>query len=58
MKPKSKSAPSDPNQAMAEFDKLPEKTKRLLELKQQVEKTTGAAAVEIQKEIRKQSRTG
>lgn len=33
---------------MAKYDKLPEETKRALELKQQAEKAAGAAAVENQ----------
>ncbi len=56
MKPKSKNTTPDPGQALAEFDKLPDKTKRLLKLKQQAEKATGAEAGEIQKKIRKHSR--
>jgi len=57
MKPKSKNEPAQNDQAITEFDKLPEETKRLLDLKQQAEKATGEAAVEIQKKIRKHSRS-
>lgn len=56
MKPKNKITTPDPDQALAEFDKLPEETKRLMELKQQAKKATGAEAVEVQKKIRKHSR--
>jgi hypothetical protein len=56
MKTKSKTPTTDHSQAMAEFDKLPEKTKRLLELKQQAGRATGKSADETQKEIRKHSR--
>jgi hypothetical protein len=55
MKPKNKNTTPDHGQALAEFDQLPDKTKRLLELKQQAEKATGEASVEIQKKIRKHS---
>jgi hypothetical protein len=57
MKPKPKTGPSATNQAMEEFDKLPEKTKRLMELKQEAEKTTGKAGAEVRKKIHKQSRS-
>lgn len=55
MKPKSKTDSSVTNEAIEEFDKLPEETKRLMELKQQAEKTTGKDSVEIQKKIHKNS---
>lgn len=41
---------------MSEIDKLPEKTKRLMELKRRKEKSTGTAEVEIQEKIQKHSR--
>ncbi len=53
MKTKSQAPTTDHGQAMAKYDKLPEETKRALELKQQAEKAAGA---KIQKKIRKHSR--
>jgi len=57
MKPKSKTDSSVTNEAIEEFDKLPEETKHLMELKQQAEKTTGKASVEIQKKIQKHTKS-
>ena len=57
MKRKPKPRPTDPRQALAQFEKLPEKTKELLALKQQSEKATGETGLRIQKKLRKRSRS-
>lgn len=43
--------PKDPAQSLAMFGRLPEKTKELLRLKDQQEKTTGPEGVVINRQI-------
>lgn len=57
MKPKPKTDPSVTNEAIEEFDELPEETKRLMKLKEQAEKATGKASGDIQKKIEKRSKS-
>lgn len=56
MKSKSQTPPSDPSQAMLEYEEVPEETKRLLELKQASEKATGKTAEDIQKKLQQIAR--
>jgi len=46
----------DPGQDLATFERLPEKTKELLKLKDQVEKTIGPEQVVITKQIHDKAR--
>jgi hypothetical protein len=57
MKRKPKPRTTDPRPALAQFEQLPEKTKKLLALKQQSEKATGETGMRIQKKLRKHSRS-
>jgi hypothetical protein len=57
MKAKSKTPNSLPNEALATFEQLPEKTKTMLDLKEKSEKATGPTSDRIQKKIRKSAKT-
>ena len=56
MNAKPKTNKPHPGEALASFEKLPEKTRRLLQLKEQSARATGQASVRIQKKIRKHSK--
>ena len=50
-KPKPQAPEEAPGEESATFKQLPEKTKELMKLKDQEEKTTGPGQIEIRKEI-------
>jgi len=55
MKKKTEDSTPDADQALAEFNELPEETKRLMELKHEAEIATGTKGAKIQKRIHKHS---
>lgn len=57
MKAKSKTPKSHTNEALALYGQLPEKTKKMLDLKEQSEKATGHTSARIQKKIRKRAKS-
>lgn len=56
MKPKPQAAAEAPGEESATFKQLPEKTKELMKLKDQEEKTTGIEQVAITKQIEEEDR--
>jgi hypothetical protein len=55
MKAKPKKPVANPNEGLAAYEQLPEKTKNLLHLKEQSARATGKTSTRIQKKIRKRT---
>lgn len=56
MKPKPQAAGEAPGEESSTFKQLPEKTKELMKLKAQEEKTTGPEQVAVTKQIEEEDR--
>lgn len=52
----SKPAEKDPGRDLASFQRLPAVTKELLQLKDQLEKSTGSGAVALTRQVRDRTR--